>query len=827
MNKYCILSLCLLLLMSCQPKHDIPVTIDLHQNWSFKAVNDSVWKSAIIPGNVHSDLLANQLIEHPFIGANEDSLQWISDTDWEYKTTFAVDKKILNKKHITLNFEGLDTYASVFLNDSLLLKTDNAFREFSIEVKSALKPQNDLRIVFEHTSISEEQDKAKLNYQLPEGNRIFTRKAQFQYGWDWGPKLNTSGVWRPITLNAWNDFKLESLHVTHQKSENSVTKLFLDIKKTASVELDKNLTYEVYINDELYKTSKEVFKGYSWTTQVDIKNPNLWWPHNLGEPYLYDIKVVVKNDNRILDSISTKKGIRTIELVTEKDSQGESFYFKVNGIAVYMKGANYIPQNSMQNKVTDAHYETLLDDVVEANMNMLRVWGGGIYENDIFYDLCDEKGILIWQDFMFACAMYPGNKDFLKNVQEEAVQNVKRLRNHASIALWCGNNENSEGWHRWGWKANRSDEEKEDIWNNYLKVFDSILPNTVTDLTDIPYWESSPKYGRGNPKYKTEGDAHDWWIWHDAYPFEHLEENVPRFMSEFGFQSFPSYETIRYINQNDSIEITSAGFKNHQKHVRGFQLIDEYMQRDFPVPTNAEDYIYVSQLLQAYGITKGIEAHRRARPYNMGTLYWQLNDCWPAVSWSSIDHLGNWKALHYHAKKSFDNIIASTHVENNSLKTYLINDSLKQIDVHNEFQMIFNFDGDMLWSSNYNATLYNTSSILINELDLKALGINYDEVYVLTGLNGKSYISYLAKPKDLKLKKAPLNHTIEKTQKGFKIFLQSTTLQKNVCLYTKAKGHFSDNYFDLKPGEMLEIEFETDAEHLDDLKIKTLNDLID
>ncbi|WP_298756560.1 glycoside hydrolase family 2 protein [uncultured Psychroserpens sp.] len=826
MKTYSILVITVLMLMSCQPKHDVPVVIDLHSNWSFKAVNDSLWNTASVPGNVHSDLLNNKRIEHPFIGANEDSLQWISDTDWEYKTSFSVAKETLNKKHLSLNFKGLDTYASVFLNDSLILKKNNAFREFSVDVKSILASENNLRIVFERTSISEEHDKEKLNYQLPEGHRIFTRKAQFQYGWDWGPKLNTTGIWRPVTLNAWNDFKLESIQVTHQKSANSITKLFLDIKKISSVELDKNLAYEIYINDELYKTSEDVFKGYSWTTQVDIKNPNLWWPHNLGDPYLYDIKVVVKNGNSILDSISTKKGIRTVELVTEKDSHGESFYFKVNGIAVYMKGANYIPQNSMQNQVTDAHYEKLLDDVVDANMNMLRVWGGGIYENDIFYDLCDEKGILVWQDFMFACAMYPGDKAFLENIQLEATQNVKRLRNHASIVLWCGNNENSEGWHRWGWQANRSDEEKEDIWNNYLKVFDSILPNTVKGLTDIPYWESSPKYGRGNPKYKTEGDAHDWWIWHDAYPFEHLEKNVPRFMSEFGFQSFPSYEAIRYINQSDTINITSESFKNHQKHVRGFQLIDEYMQRDFPVPTNAEDYVYVSQLLQAYGITKGIEAHRRARPYNMGTLYWQLNDCWPAVSWSSIDYFGNWKALHYHAKKSFDNIIVSTSVENNNLKTYLINDGLKQIDVHNEFQMIFNFDGDMLWSHNFDATLYNTSSILINELDLKGLDIDYEDVYVLTTLNDKSYISYLAKPKDLKLKKAPVNQTIAKTQKGFKIFLHSTTLQKNIFLQTNNKGHFSDNYFDLKPGEILEIEFETDAEHLDGLKIKTLNDLI-
>ncbi|MDA8769160.1 glycoside hydrolase family 2 protein, partial [Winogradskyella sp.] len=596
-------TLLILCIFSCQPKHDLPITIELYNNWEFKKATDSVWKSATVPGNVFSDLLENELIEDPFIGDNEKEVQWVSQADWEYKTTFSVEEEILKKKNLELSFEGLDTYASVYLNDSLILKTNNAFRAFEADVKPLLKLKNELRILFESTSKQEEIEKLKLNYELPEGERIFTRKAQFQYGWDWGPKLNTSGIWRPINLVGWNDFRIEDINIIQNQLNDSIASLRVVIENFN--QLENSIDYEVYVNGKLSPVQPEKPE-----IPISIVNPKLWWPHNIGEPYLYDIKVVIKDGKKILDSVSTKYGIRDIELVTQKDSIGESFYFKVNGQPVYAKGANYIPQNSFQNRVTDTDYEKLLSDVVDANMNMLRVWGGGIYENDIFYDLCDEKGILIWQDFMFACAMYPGDDDFLENVKQEAVGNVKRLRNHASIALWCGNNENSEGWHRWGWQANRSEEEKDEIWSNYLKVFDSILPNTVSQLTDIDYWESSPKYGRGNLKYKAEGDAHDWWIWHDAYPFEHLEENVPRFMSEFGFQSLPSYETIRYINQNNSIEISSDKFKNHQKHIRGFQLIDEYMKRDFPVPTNPEDYVYMSQLLQAYGITKGIEAQR-------------------------------------------------------------------------------------------------------------------------------------------------------------------------------------------------------------------------
>jgi beta-mannosidase len=797
--------------------------MDLDSNWQFKKVKDSIWQSATVPGNVFSDLLDNNLIEDPFIGDNEKEVQWVSETDWEYKIKFTIDKKTLRKKHIELNFEGLDTYASVYLNDSIILKANNAFRAWNVDVKSLLKPDNELRIVFESTSKYEEKEKEKLPYELPEGERIFTRKAQFQYGWDWGPKLNTSGIWRTVELVAWNDYKVESINISKLGFEEKTAGIAIHIKPESKIE--KNLKYDVYINDLLHNSFKELNNDVVQILPVIIKNPKRWWPHNLGEPYLYDIKVVVKDNDKILDSISVKHGLRTIELVTEKDSIGESFYFKVNDVPVYAKGANYIPQNSFQNKVTDAHYNKLLNDVVDANMNMLRVWGGGIYENDIFYDLCDKKGILVWQDFMFACAMYPGDKAFLDNVKEEASEQVVKLRNHPSIALWCGNNENSEGWHRWGWQADRSEAEKSEIWSNYLKVFDSILPNSVAQLTDTDYWESSPKYGRGNPKYKTEGDAHDWWIWHDGYPFEHLEENVPRFMSEFGFQSFPSYETIRFINQSDSIELASDGFKNHQKHSRGFQIIEDYMKRDFPVPESPEDYVYMSQLLQAYGITKGIEAQRRAKPYNMGTLYWQLNDCWPAVSWSSIDYLGNWKALHYKAKRSFEDVLISSDIENDILKTWIVNDNLESEKGKLSMQLI-DFDGVVIWEDSKDVSVDANSSEIKYALELSKIEFNKNDVVLVSSFNDKTSYFYFVKPKDLSLKLSEIETVITKIQDGFQIDLSSKILQKDVFLSTKEKGHFSDNFFDFSPNETITIHFKTEALKLSDLQLKSFNNLI-
>lgn len=809
-----------LLCFSCQPKHDLPTTINLNENWQFKKVADTVWNSATVPGNVFSDLLYHQFIEDPFIGNNEEKVQWVSETDWEYKTTFSLSEDLLEKKHFELNFDGLDTYASVYLNDSLILKANNAFRKWDVDVKPLLKAENELRLVFESTSKYEKEAQEKLSYELPEGERVFTRKAQFQYGWDWGPKLNTSGIWRPIKLVAWNDFKIRETFLNQIELKDSIAKFILDIKVEAK---DKsNLTYGVYVNNKLNVEYSDQNKS---EIIFDIKNPKLWWPHNLGEPYLYDIKVVVKDGRKILDSISVKKGLRTVELATERDSNGESFYFKVNDVPVYAKGANYIPQHSFQNEVKNSDYERLLSDVVDANMNMLRVWGGGIYEDDKFYDLCDEKGILVWQDFMFACAMYPGDTEFLDNVAKEAEQNVKRLRNHPSIALWCGNNESSEGWNRWGWQADRSEEEKEEIWNNYIKVFDSILPKVVNQYSNTSYWQTSPKYGRGNPLYKSEGDAHDWWIWHDGYPFEHLEDNVPRFMSEFGFQSFPSYEVIQFINQKDSIDITSEGFKNHQKHSRGFQIIETYMQRDFPVPDSAEDYVYMSQLVQAYGITKGIEAHRRAKPYNMGTLYWQLNDCWPAVSWSSIDYFGNWKALHYKAKRSFENILVSSKVENETLKTWVVNDGLEDISGKLSLKLM-NFSGKVIWSNEEQISVKPLSSEVKFELDLKALNFNKGETVLVSTFNGDSSFFYFVKPKDLKLHQAEIQKIITKTNDGFSVELSSSTLQKDVFLYTNAKGHFSDNFFDLMPDESKTVYFKTEVNSLDDLAVKTFNTFI-
>ena len=421
----------------------------------------------------------------------------------------------------------------------------------------------------------------------------------------------------------------------------------------------------------------------------------------MGEAYLYPFTIDVFQKNIVLAQKKLNIGLRTIELIQEKDAIGKSFYFKLNGIPVFMKGANYIPPDSFLPKANDAVYKKIVNNAVVANMNMLRVWGGGVYASDAFYDECDKNGILVWQDFMFACAMYPGDMSFLENVKQEVIDNVTRLQNHPCIALWCGNNENDEGWQNWGWQKqyNYTKDQETDIWKDYEKLFHELIPKTLDSLlspTENRYWSSSPSIGWGKKESLTQGDSHYWGVWWGMEPFEMYEKKVGRFMSEYGFQGMPSLETFKSVVNNEDLNLNSESIKNHQKHPTGYQTIQTYMERDYKVPSSFEDYSYVSQLLQADGMKTAIEAHRRAKPNCMGSLYWQLNDCWPVTSWSSIDYYGNWKAFHYQAKRSYENLLISITEDVDNYLIYIINDDLKTYTGKTDLNLL-DFNGNLLW----------------------------------------------------------------------------------------------------------------------------------
>ena len=825
----------MLTLFGCQQTPNITTSLN-GTDWEFSptfgdahsSATAADWKPATVPGVVQTDLFKLGEIPDPFKGNNEDSIKWVSEKNWSYKKEFSIPSEILEKQTHIVRFEGLDTYARILFNDSTTFElSNNAFRTLEIDVSNNLKKNNTLEILLISPDKFEKGEASKLNYQLPEAPRVFTRKPQFQYGWDWGPKIKTMGIWRDVSLISYDAVRLKGVYFrTHNISEEKA-----DL--TAHIELGTK-DYEKCTVEVINKTTGEIFespvevygdKGI-YDLNLSIKNPKLWWTHNLGDPFLYDITVNIKIGTTVVETLSKKIGIRTIELITEKDNVGESFGFKLNGKPVYMKGANYIPQNIFLAEVQPQDREKLLNDAVEANMNMLRVWGGGVYEDDLFYNLCDEKGILVWQDFMFACAMYPGDEFFLRNVKREAIENVKRLRNHPSIALWCGNNENSEGWHRWGWQADKTEVQKEEIWDNYQAVFNDILPKVVDSLhPSVSYWESSPKFGRGDTRYQFEGDAHDWWVWHDGYPFEHFEEEVPRFMSEFGFQSFPSYETIQYFTEQDKIDVSHPSFASHQKHSSGFALIREYMERDFPVPKDDADYVYVSQLLQAYGITKGIRAHRAAKPYNMGTLYWQLNDCWPAVSWSSIDGLGNWKALHYKVKEAFEDLLIITQNDALSVKIMLVNDTFEPVSDTLKFELM-EFEGHVFDRREIAITIPPNSSKLVYEYKLPypKFAMDLTQSFMDISFGNINTIHYFTKPKTLALSPEAIQMKTKKVSEGIEITLKAKTLQKDVFLYADTSGHFTDNFFDLLPGEEKKLLFLVkDATTPSAIGYKTLN----
>ncbi|MBT7896208.1 MAG: glycoside hydrolase family 2 protein [Flavobacteriales bacterium] len=601
------------------------------KKWDFEYDGD--WLKADVPGNNFSDLLDQNVIPDPFYGTNEDSVQWVSEREWVYRSNFKLSQDFLLKDKHEIIFHGLDTYASVYLNDSLILNANNMFRRWSVPLKGVLKETNILVVKFQPTSFHENKKEKNLGYKLPGGKKVHTRKAGFHYGWDWGPKISVSGIWKPIELKGYNRSYIKDIYIEQKEIFDSLAKLKVNLE----LDIIHSGRYILKINDQEYKlnlNSGEQKLAFDY----NILDPILWWPNGYGKQFLYKIETKLIKDKDIISKKTKKIGIRKTELITSKDSLGNEFYFKINNQAIFMKGANYIPQDNLQNRVSKEKYIDLLTQVTKANMNMIRVWGGGIYEEDIFYNTCDSLGILVWQDFMFACAMYPSDSLFLENIREEAIDNVKRLRNHSSIILWCGNNEIAEAWKNWGWQNSFNEYEIAKIEQGYKDIFSNILTEVVNQYTDLPYWESSPKLGRGDNNHHLEGDVHYWGVWHDSQPFSTFEKNVPRFMSEFGFQSFPELSTIKKFSAKKDWKLNSDVMTSHQKHPRGNTLIQEYMNREYNQPLDFEKFIYASQILQGEGMRIGLEAHRRSQPYCMGTLYWQLNDCWPVASWSSIDY---------------------------------------------------------------------------------------------------------------------------------------------------------------------------------------------
>lgn len=783
--------------------------------WKFREAGTKTYYPASVPGTVHSDLIKNHLIPDPYYGTAEQDVKWVEEKDWEYMCDFEYhDEK---EFHTTLELYGLDTYARVYLNGKKILQSDNMFLRHSVDVKNYLKRgHNTLKIMIESAVKHSKAEAKKLPYTLPGDEKVFTRKAQYQYGWDWGPRLVTCGIYGPLVVKGWKEFRIKALDHRVKSVTDSLAEVYI-VWETES-DTSRACQVDLYLSGRNYNRRMDstiwVKKGiHRDSVLIKIPEPKRWYCNTQGDPDLYQCSLtVIKDVKGVKSSVIRKEmtfGLRRIELIKEKDAYGETFYFRINGKPTFMKGANFIPPDNFMTQIHGGmYYSDLILKAKEANVNMLRVWGGGLYPNEEFYDLCDKNGILVWQDFMFACAMYPGDTAFVKSVKQEAEQQVKRLSRHPCLALWCGNNEIDEGWHNWGWQKQYaySKTDSATIWNDYQKIFHNILPETVKACDpNTPYISSSPMLGWGKKESLMRGDSHYWGVWWGLEPFDVYEKKVGRFMSEYGFQGMPGYFTLK--KYGDSLDLNSAYIKAHQKHPTGYQTINTYMARDYTVPTDFFNYVYTSQLLQRDGMQIAIEAHRRHKPYCMGSLYWQWNDCWPVTSWSAIDYDHQPKALYYATKKLYANFCLSVDSSGGSYKVYVISDSTKSVNARLEVRLK-NTRGETLLTKIRNIPVKENSSEIVEQFsDEELKPFNRNEIYLSCHLlinektmAGKNY--FFVKPKDLVLHKPAIR--ISQTNKSIKI--ESDVFVKDFYLYSKGKElDLPDNYMDIEPNQPVEI----------------------
>lgn len=805
-------------------------TLPLIGVWRFrKAGTADEWQLTTIPGTIHTDLFKNGKIPDPFLGCNNMNMGWIDETNWEYTTKFKVDEYFIKNKHVDLVFEGLDTYAEVYLNDSLILNADNMFRKWVIRCDKLLNNgENSIRILF-RSALSEIRKKAKeLPYTLPGGEWAYVRKAAYHFGWDWGPRFVTCGIWKPVYLQSWGDFNIDDIQVYTDSIYRG------DAYLTAKISVPSGRFQHIKVN---VSDGKRVFASVKSrvgsgknviTVPFRIKKPKLWWSNGLGESYLYNFSFIVEGENAQRTK-SINYGIRTIELVQESDSVGKSFYFKLNGIPVFMKGANFIPRQSFLPSASKENLEHLLVDAANSGFNMLRLWGGGAYEEDRFYDLCDSLGILVWQDFMFACSMYPGDSLFLANVKEEVKHQTLRLRNHPCIALWCGNNEIDEGWHNWGWQKQHSlsvsDSSK--IWNDYLKVFHQLIPSVLSSTDpQRPYWPSSPEFGWGRKESMTHGDSHYWGVWWGVEPFEKYQEKIPRFMSEYGFQGVPSAHTVKYFSSNGNVP-DSLELRCHQKHPVGYETINTFIEREGFHPSSFDSWIYYSQVTQSIGYRVAIESQRLASPRCMGTLYWQLNDCWPVVSWSSIDYFGRWKAVHYTVRDSYKSVLISAQVNDSLIVVKAVSDRVRPVSGKITLTILSTL-GDTLKQWTKDVSLQHNIAVEVGTLDNPVKKIDYNKYFIHTRLVLKDEpefesVSFFGKVGKLQVEDPMIVQEITKGDKGGTITLSSKYPAFFVELSSSNPDcRFESNNLHILPGRKYVIKYNGNLS--DKLKLKWMKD---
>lgn len=705
------------------------MSLDLSGEWKLSDSKKEVSIKCNLPGDNYSALLASKKINDPYVGLNESSVQWVADKDWIFERTFQVTEKLLSCKQILLHLSEVDTFAKIYINKKLVVSSENMFLPFSIDVTSALKKGENQIAIYIHSPVKEAEKLSKKqplfipwasNNTAPFMNLI--RKVQCHAGWDWGITLIPSGVYGKLELVGYQDCILESVYTTQKHSKSKCElRVIAEIASLAETSKEINFNFDSIIISKNLKLKKG--KNIVEVSFI-INNPKLWNPAGYGEQTLLPLKVSIDGQE-----ISKKIGLRKLEVINEKDKIGKGLVFRVNGNDIFCKGANWIPADAYPSRQTPAMIRSLLVNVKAANMNMIRVWGGGQYEKDFFYEICDELGILIWQDLMFSCSLYPSTNEFIASVEKEVIYQAKRLRDYACLALWCGDNEviGALTWYEAS-KKNR---------DAYLVNYDRLNSAcekaiALGDPTRL-FWPSSPCAGpkdfSDNWHNDSCGDMHYWSVWHGGKSFEAYYSIKPRFCSEFGYQSFPSFETIKSFANKEDWNATSPVMEAHQKNKNGNEKIINMFARYFRFPLGFENFIYLSQVQQSLAIKTGVEYWRHLRPVCMGALYWQLNDLWPVASWSSIEYNGNWKQLHYHAKKFFAPVIIAGYKKEETVEVWLVSDLLKtvagNITIH-----YYDFDGKVINQFKSKVKIKNQGSQLVKKINLDNLKIPLNSLFM-------------------------------------------------------------------------------------------------
>lgn len=790
--------------------------------WQFRDCANGQWLPAVVPGCVHTDLLRAGKIPDPFWGNNEAELQWIERHDWEYRTTFVVPAELLDGEQVELVADGLDTVATVRLNGCEIARTENMFVGFRWAIKALLKPgPNELTVRFD--SAMKYVDTHRTGHRPKEfndsvGRCQVIRKQQCQFGWDWGPRFVTAGIWRDLRLEAWSGNRLESVRIAQHHAPDGVVTL------TLTPELE-HPEPQALCRWRLSLGTVRVAEGSG--PQIRIEHPQLWWPNAHGEQPLYTLEIEVVGAGGVCRGRWIRRiGLRTLQLDRHADAAGETFQFVVNGRAIFAKGANWIPAHSFVASLTREDYARDLRSAVEAHMNMVRVWGGGIYESEDFYDLCDELGLLVWQDFMFACSIYPADRAFLRSVETEAEQQVRRLRHRACLALWCGNNEIEQ--------LNPDLLKQPRLRANYDAIFHRLLPEVVQASDGAtPYWPSSQYRGDGDNTHaagEKRGDTHFWDVWHSRQPVKDYEKWRFRFCSEFGMQSYCSPETQATFCPPEDGNVFGPAMENHQKNRGGNQVILDYVSRRYRFPKSQAHLIYLSQLNQAYCMQTGVEHYRRLMPHCMGALYWQLNDCWPVASWSSIEFTGRWRALQYVARRFFAPALVSAHVPGDEIAgignyrhstvsdvhLYTVYD--RPADTEGTLRWdLFHVDGRVLLSGTKHVALRYGESIKQKTLNVAKLLERHgrDRLILRIALDvGSARVSedavFLTPPRFIDLPRGKTRATLKLlTPRTATITFTSPVFQHRFAFELPGLPHrSSDNYFDLFPREPKTVKVE-------------------